>query len=226
MIDHLEKLMLEHFSTIPFHNLSLLYGEPYDNKILGGTCSDKTLAFLSDARDSGVDAQLHTAYIGGKEIHRLIRVSINGRSFYADVGNGWPALRLFPEDEEIFFECFGMKYRTEIKHDWLYVFHEKQGRESLQMSIHRAPRPESEILNEIGSRFTSGIIYPFSNSLRFSLIVGDEFLFLRGAILERHSKLGFSLETVDEKDIPDVIQQEFGCDVSSYFNKVSKSHSI
>ncbi|UAL43672.1 arylamine N-acetyltransferase [Shewanella inventionis] len=219
MIDQIELLMLEHFRHIPFHNLSLLYGEPCENKILGGTCSDKTLAFLADVRDRGVDAHLHTAYIGGTEIHRLVRVQINARSFYADIGNGWPALKLFPMDEEISFECFGMKYRTEITNGWVRVFHEKQGMESPQMSINNTKRSETEILEQIRSRYTSGINYPFSNSLRFSLIVGNEFLFLRGNRLERYSDSGFSVQELNEQGIPHIIQKEFGFDVSFYFEE-------
>ncbi|WP_114767619.1 arylamine N-acetyltransferase [Vibrio rhodolitus] len=217
MIPHIEQLILEHFRNIPFHNLNLLMGRLGENTIPGGTCSDKTLAFLSDVRDRGANAYLHTAYIGGKEIHRLVRVNVDGRSFYADIGNGWPALRLLPADEAVSFECFGMKYRTEVNNEWLVVFHEKQGRESLQMEINTTPRSEREIFDQINSRYTSGIQYPFSNSLRFSLVVGESFLFLRGNRLEKYSKTGFTVKELDEQDIPKAIQQEFGFDVTSYF---------
>ncbi|GAD80144.1 arylamine N-acetyltransferase [Vibrio ezurae] len=217
MITHIEQLMLEHFRNVPFHNLNLLFSGLGENKIPGGTCSDKTLTFLADARDIGANAYLHTAYIGGKEIHRLVRINVDGRSFYADIGNGWPALRLFPADEAISFECFGMKYRTEVNNEWVLVFHEKQGRESLQMEINTIPRSDREIFAQINSRYSSGIQYPFSNSLRFSLIVGGAFLFLRGNQLERYSKSGFTAKELDEQDIPKAIQKEFGFDVSSFF---------
>ena len=217
MIDDIEKLMFKHFSTIPFHNLNLLYGQPDKGVIPGGTCSDKTLAFLSEARESGFNARLHTAYIGGKEIHRLIRTSINGRTYYADVGNGWPTLKLIPSDEDIAFSCYGMKYRTEVCNEWVRVFHKKRGIESLQLEIHKPPKKESEIYKQIESRFSSNIKYPFSTSLRFSLIVGNQFLFLRGNQLERYSNIEYSVSTLNKKEAANIISKLFKFDVKSYF---------
>ncbi|WP_216648615.1 hypothetical protein, partial [Salinivibrio sp. VYel6] len=77
MIGEIEGLMLEHFEKIPFHNLNLLYGQPSRAPVPGGTCSDKTLAFLHDVHELEADAYLHSAYIGGKEIHRLVRVIVD-----------------------------------------------------------------------------------------------------------------------------------------------------
>lgn len=218
MIDKIELLILKHFCTVPFHNLNLLYGSSQIIAIPGGTCSDKALAFLSDLRMMGVKAFLHTANIGGKEIHRLVRININNQTYFADVGNGWPTLRLLPCNEDIQFECYGMKYRTEITKNWIHVFHERQGKESLQLGINITPRPEQEIYSQIKSRYSSGIDYPFSRSLRFSMIVGKEFLFLRGNHLERYSHTGFSVEKLKKATIPKTIKKEFGFNVNSYFD--------
>ncbi|MFT2092898.1 arylamine N-acetyltransferase [Paraglaciecola sp. 2405UD69-4] len=216
MIDKIERLILEHFCTVPFHNLNLLYGSSQIIAIPGGTCSDKTLAFLSDLRMMGVKAFLHTANIGGKEIHRLVRININNQTYFADVGNGWPTLRLLPCNENTQFECYGMKYRTEIAKNWILVFHERQGKESLQLEINITPRPEQEIYSQIKSRYSSGVNYPFSRSLRFSMIVGKEFLFLRGNRLERYSFNDFSVEKLKKATIPKIIKKEFGFNVNSY----------
>lgn len=217
MIAEIEQLLHKHFRTVPFHNLNLLYGQPINSPIPGGTCSDKTLAFLADARELGADAFLHTANIGGKEIHRLVRININCRIFFADVGNGWPTLRLLPSDKEVAFECYGMKYRTEVTDNWVRVFHERQGRESLQLEINTTPRLEQEILDQIKLRYSSGIDYPFSQSIRFSLAVGNEFLFLRDNRLERYSTTGFSVQEIEKVAIPKTVEHEFGFNVSNYF---------
>lgn len=217
MISDIQQLLYEHFSTIPFHNLDLLYGRPLQGGIPGGTCSDKTLAFLTDLKKLDVDAQLHSAFIGGQEIHRLVRLDFKGQVFFADVGNGWPALNLFPADEGVSFECFGMTYRSVVTENWVRVFHRRKGKESLQMEINVTPKPEAEIQKQINSRYTSGIEYPFSKSLRFSLIVGNAFLFLRGNRLERYSVHSFSSIELSERYIPTAIYREFGFDVSSYF---------
>ena len=217
MIDSIEGLILKHFRTIPFHNLNLLYGTPAENRIPGGTCSDKTLLFLNDARQNNLDVHLHSAYINNKEIHRLVRIIIDGRVYFADIGNGWPTLKLIPSEEETTFHCFGMRYRTEIIDNCIHVFHTKRDSESLQIKIDKTPRPENTILNQIKSRFNSGINYPFSNELRFSLVKGDKFLFLRGNQLETYSNSGCKRRRVDEEKIPLLIKQEFGFDVLLYF---------
>ena len=211
-----ETLLLEKFRSEPFHNLNLLYGRPRQSGLKGGTCSDKTLSFLSAAKQAGFDVALHTGFIGGEEIHRLARVSIGSRVFFADVGNGWPSLRLYPADKEIRFRCFGMSFRTEITDSRVKVFHEKMGKESLQLEINLRDRPEDEIKAEIARRFSSGITYPFKNSLRFSLVMEERFLFLRGDRLEIYSDQGMEiLEGIDEPDVPAVILRHFGFDVGS-----------
>lgn len=87
--------MLEKFTTEPFHNLRLLVGPEKGACLSGGTCSEKTLSFVKSARNSGFDAHLHSAFIGEREIHRLARIVIDGHDFFADIGNGWPAIKLY-----------------------------------------------------------------------------------------------------------------------------------
>lgn len=213
-VSAVEALMLEKFETEPFHNLHLLYGTKLGTHAQGGTCSDKTLSFLSAAREQGFNVALHSGFIGGKEIHRLVRVHVGQRVLFADVGNGWPALRLYPADRDISYRCFGMGFRTEVREKRVAVFHEKNGRESRQLEIDVVGRPEREISADIAARFSSGVEYPFSKSLRFSLIVGDRFLFLRGNRLEIHSESGFeAVEGVDVEQVPAVVRDYFGYDV-------------
>jgi len=199
-----EALMLEKFRTEPFHNLHLLYAE---HQLPGGTCSDKTLSFLSAARQVGFDAALHSGFIGGKEIHRLARVRIDGRDFFADVGGGWPALMLYPADRPISYSCFGMNFRTEISASRLTVFHTRQGKETSQLEIEVHGRPESEIRADIARRFTSGVVYPFSSSVRFSMVVGDRFLFLRGDQLQIYRDDGVEIiHSIEPAEVPRVIR--------------------
>lgn len=213
-VQAVEALMLEHFQTEPFHNLHLVYGSRLKSVVPGGTCSDKTLSFVAAGVNAGFDVSLHSAFIGGREIHRLARVRIEDSLFFADVGNGWPSLKLYPADREISFCCFGMGFRTEIADGRVSVLHNKRGRESLQIEIDVRGRPESEIRTDIEGRFASGIEYPFSNSLRFSLVVGKRFLFLRGDRLEIYQAGGFEcLEGIDDARVPAVLHDHFGYDV-------------
>ena len=84
-----------------------------------------------------------------------------------------------------------MRFRTEVDEKNVTVFHEKNGSETLQMEIPFTSRSETEILTAIEQRFTSGIVYPFSKKLRFSMIVGDRFLFLRDDRVEFYGDAGF-----------------------------------
>jgi len=209
-----EALMLKHFQTEPFHNLNLIYGPRLKPVVPGGTCSDKTLSFVDASHRAGFNVSLHTAFIGGREIHRLARVHIGGRLFFADVGNGWPSLKLYPADREISFRCFGMGFRTEIADGRVSVFHLKRGRESLQLEIDVCGKSESEIRADIEGRFSSGVVYPFSSSLRFSLVVGSQFLFLRGDRLEIYDDGCFEcIEGIDAAGVPEVLHVHFGYDV-------------
>ncbi|WP_432463467.1 arylamine N-acetyltransferase [Agarivorans sp. QJM3NY_33] len=217
-IVELEALLLKHFREEPFHNLYLLYGkEPLPHKY-GGTCSDKTLSFIDAACALGFDAKLHTGAIGGKEIHRLVCAQIGNRTFFADVGNGWPSLKLYPTDEEISYSCFGMKYRTCIADNKISVFHTRNRKEYLQLVIDIRPREEKAIKEDIDIRFTSGITYPFSNSLRFSLIVNNKFLFLRGDRLEIYSDNEFlEVSGIEKESLPWLLEEKFEYKSSNLF---------
>ena len=182
-LDSVTALIHQKFHTEPFHSLRLLYGEPIGNQVPGGTCSDKTISFVNEVRKRGFDAKFHTAFIGGKEIHRLARINLNGEVFFADVGNGWPSIYLYPEDRPVKHTCFGMTFRTEISNGIISVYHQIENEEYLQMEIILEPRPQKEIITEIKERFSSGKKYPFTNRMRFSAIVDGEFRFLRDETL-------------------------------------------
>ena len=202
----LEGIMLEKFRSEPFHNLHLIYRNHAISRVPGGTCSDKTLSFLSAAEEAGFEVALHSGFIDGKEIHRLARIRSHGRTFFADVGNGWPSLKLFPADADVDYRCFGMRFRSETAGSRIAIFHEKNGKETLQLEIERRSRPESEIRADIAKRFSAGIIYPFSKNLRFSCIIGERFVFLRGGRLEIYSDRNFEIiEGLDESVISKIL---------------------
>ncbi|MBV1888940.1 MAG: hypothetical protein KUG67_01705 [Proteobacteria bacterium] len=223
-IKAVEAIILKHFRKEPFQNLHLLYGSDLQLITSGGTCSDKTLAFLADAQKAGFDARLHSGFIGGREIHRLARIHIGKRIFFADIGNGWPSIKLYPTDKEICFHSYGMRYRTEIHSSRLLVFHKKQERETLQLEIELRGKAEKQILADIENRFTSGILYPFASSPRFSMVVGERFLFLRGTRLEIHSVDNFDvIEGIEGAEIPSILNRYFGYNVGSLFQSTNNS---
>jgi arylamine N-acetyltransferase len=221
-IDAIQALMLAKFRTEPFHNLRMLYDVPHLGLEHGGTCSDKTLSFLAAAKQAGFDASLHSAFIGGQEIHRLTRIRIDDRTYFADMGSGWPSLHLYPTDEATHYRCYGMRFRTELRGSRVLVYHERKGRESLQVEIEVFARPEAAIRKDIARRFMTGVEHPFSNALRFSQVVGDEFLFLRGDTLEFHHESGYrEIPGLRRQDAAATIRKYFGRDVSAIVNSAT-----
>lgn len=220
-----EQILLDKFRSEPFHNLYLLSNMQPDNFESGGTCSDKTLSYLRAARKAGLSAHLHTARIAGKEIHRLIRLEIKGRRYFADVGNGWPSIKLFPALRPITYKCYGMGYRSSIEDGVITIYHRKRGVEMIQMEIDIPEKDEGKIYQSISSRFTSGIKYPFSNQLRFSMVIGKRFLFLRDTRLEIYSSDGYEeIPDINIRNLREIILTYFGYDIDSiipYFGEKS-----
>ena len=211
----IETLMLDKFRTEPFHNLRLMYGHGAAALVPGGTCSDKTLSFVDAARKAGHDVGLHSARIDGEEKHRLARLNVKGRSVFADVGNGWPALMLYPADQNVAFRCYGVGFRTEISGTSMSVFCERRGRETLQLVVDVCPISERKILDDIKHRDDPIHKYPFGSSIRFSQVVGDQFLFLRGDRLEIHSENSFKVVAgFPPEDVSRMILEHFGFNIA------------
>jgi arylamine N-acetyltransferase len=209
-----EALMLEKFRTEPFHNLYLRYGYRQTTLAYGGTCSDKTLSFYRALRALKVTARLHSAFIGGAEIHRLVKVQIAGKAYFADVGNGWPSIHLLPLHDEVEYECFGMRYRSVIQDRSARIYNTRKGTERMQVEIPFESKPEEQILADIDARFSRGIEYPFSRGLRFSQVVRGRFIFLRDDRLEIYEPTGYSeVVGIEEAALAEVLHEYFGFDI-------------
>jgi len=213
-----EYILLEKFKSEPFHNLFLLNNICPKTTAYGGTCSDKTLSYLAEVKAAGFEAYLHSACIGGEDIHRLVRLEIGGRRYFADIGNGWPSIQLFSADTPVTYGCYGMRYRTTIDNGVITVYHLKRGIEKIQMKIDIAPKSESIIYQSIEGRFSSNRTYPFGSELRFSMVVGDRFLFVRGTRLEIYSHYGYEeISNINMKDLKSVIVKYFDYDITPIF---------
>lgn len=213
-----ERILRSKFEKEPFHNLYILNSiQPITNDY-GGTCSDKALSYLTATQEAGFNTHLHSARIGGQEIHRLVRLEIDGRRYFADVGNGWPSLKLYPADEAIYYKYFGMSFRTEVTNGTLVVYHNKCGDEKLQMEIDIDCKSEVILRQRIAERFTSNIIYPFRDELRFSMVVGERFLFIRDTQLEIYSSDSCEIVVgINMDNHYNMIDRYFGYDIRPAF---------
>ena len=209
--ERLLELMEISFRTEPFHTLNLVLEPSSNHQVPGGTCSDKSLSFRRLAQEHGFDAHLHNAFIGGKDCHRLVRVELEGSVYFADVGNGWPAVIPYPAHESIQYSVFGISFRSEITSDFISVFNNTGTGEKLMVKIPINAKTEKEILHDIDQRFSEGMEYPFSGKIRFSAISGDEFLFLKGSSFRKYSTTGeHTIESVPEGEWLDIIESNFG----------------
>ena len=209
-----QQILLAKFKQEPFHNLYLLNNVHPATMAYGGTCSDKALSYLDATKAAGLDAYLHSARIGGQDIHRLVRLEINNQRYFADIGNGWPSIQLIPAATPILYECYGMRFRTTIENDVITVYHRKRNVEKKQMEIDIAAKSETEIYHSIENRFSADIIYPFSSQLRFSMVVGKRFLFIRDTQLEIYSNSGYEeMLNISMNNLQDVIEEYFGYDI-------------
>lgn len=222
-----QQILLDKFKYEPFHNLFLLNNVLPTTTAYGGTCSDKTLSYLEAAKAAGLDAHLHSARIGGQEIHRLVRLEIGNQRYFADIGNGWPSIQLFPAATPIVYECYGMRYRTEIENGVITVYHLKRGVEKQQMEIDIAAKPEAEIRQGIANRFSTNITYPFSNQLRFSMVVGQRFLFIRDTRLEIYSSGGYEeVPNISISDLLNVVTKYFDYDIKPLESHIGYTKTI
>ncbi|BBM87110.1 arylamine N-acetyltransferase [Candidatus Uabimicrobium amorphum] len=225
-INYVESLMLNKFKTEPFHNLYLLSKTTPKTLIYGGTCSDKTLSFLNTLKSLGIEAKLHSSLINNQNIHRLVAVNIEGQTYFADVGNGWPSIKLFPKHYEVRYTCYGITYRSEIKPYSLKVYQTRRGEERLSTEIPFESKNEQQIMDDIKNRFDGSVEYPFSTGLRFSQVVDDKFLFLRDDTLLFFCECDKpqDITNIDREKASDIIKKHFQFDVRVLFeeNQVSK----
>lgn len=211
-----ESILMQQFRSQPFHNLYHLLKIVPMNTAYGGTCSDKTKSYLAALEKAGIEGCLHSARIGGKEIHRLARLVIGNNTYFADVGNGWPAIKLFPASRPIKYHCFGMQYRSVINNQVMDIYLTRNGTEKLQMQLDIEPKSSAEIERSINERFTLNNHYPFNNGLRFSMVVNDCFLFIRDSVLGIYSQNNYKeVRNTNLDNFAQFVQQYFRYDISA-----------
>lgn len=181
VVDRVHQLMLDEFRSVPFHNLFYLglCHAGVANSPTGGTCSDKVLAFRDRLSAQGIQARLHSAFINGQNCHRVLVLDLEGERYFADVGNGWPSVRLFPAERDSFYSAYGIEFLSYRNGDWLDIYHRKEGRSSLSLRIPLTLMDEEQVEHAIQNRFDGSTGYPFDDGIRFAQVLGDAFVFLK-----------------------------------------------
>lgn len=205
-----ETILLEKFRTEPFHNFQRLKEAAKFSSCIGGTCSDKTKSYLNALNKKDIKASLHTATIENKFNHHLVRIEFEGHAYFADVGNGWPSIYLYPDYKAVNYNCYGMNFRSEIHEDTIKIFHTRLNTEKLQMEFNRKPQDQKSVKMNIKNRFADSIVYPFDKGLRFSMIVANRFLFIRNHELQIYSKNDYKIiDGISMNNLQDILRQYF-----------------
>lgn len=193
-----EKLLLHEFKTVPFHNLFYLGLCTPSVVLKGGTCSDKVLAFQKTLAQHAIESRLHTSLMPDwanpeadlQDSHRLLVMELGGERYFADVGNGWPSVRLFSFERAVHYRVFGIEYYSEITSESVDVYHLKEGKRTLSQRVPKQLTSEAAVRDAVDRRFSTGKKYPFSTGLRFAQVIGDEFRFLKKDQLQIYSQSG------------------------------------
>jgi len=186
-MNEINKILLDDYKLVPFHNFWLLLNKKPIQE-LGGTCSDKTLFLKKKLLIEGVNSNLHSAVINNKNIHRLLKIDIDNKKYFLDVGLGWPIVKPVPIFKNIELNHYGVKFKTEIKNNVLTLSRVKEKINIITYTTTTNDMNQEKIINEINDRFTISNKYPFSNSIRFSKIIDNKFYFLKGNILKYTKK--------------------------------------
>lgn len=220
-INKAEQLLFSTFTDVPFHSLYFHYNKRPGSLDNGGTCSDKVLHAFELFKRNGFDVHLHSSFIDDVECHKMLRLEIEGLSYFADVGNAWPAVKLFPADEEIRYVSCGILFYTKLSGERIDIYQDIDGEIVNTVSIPRKSKSEREIEDDIKNRFSG--TFPFSGHIFFAQIVGDKFLFLRDAQLYIYSDCDSQIVSgITPEKIPDCLKSNFNFSVDEFLRN---SHS-
>lgn len=223
--EFVEKVILDSFKNEPFHNLYFKYNIIPNSFEFGGTCSDKVLSVYKILKDNNIKVTLHSSFINNIESHRLLKVCIDDKYYFADVGNAWPSVEMFPIDKNYEYTSYGITFRSLIFDDYMEIYQFKNNKETLSLQIPFKCKSEIEIKKDMGNRFSKNIDYPFRNKIRFAQLFDAQFYFLRDDVLyiyinnENYIKI---VNNLKEKDLASTLKKYFNFDLAM-FKKIGQS---
>jgi len=214
-----ERVILESFVQQPFHTLYFKHGIIPHTDRYGGTCSDKVLSSYQKLRLMGVQVRLHSSLINGKETHRVLKIQLGESIYFADVGNGWPSIRLFPASYDYTYSCFGITFESMVFDEKIEIYHDGNVSRKLAVTIPLESKCEKEILCDISKRFNPDIDYPFREKVRFAQVVKDKFYFLRSDQLYFYQKNGRYVEDINMIPLEQVLGRYFDFNITYFLQE-------
>jgi len=178
--EKIEEEIENYLKKYPFHNLFSLYNltEVIASEY-GGTCSDRTIQFKKILNEifqyNSVNIQLHRAFINGKKTHTILKIEIDKKTYFCDVGMGFPINRLLPSHKNIKFNNYGIKFKSVVNNNELMIYiDEGQGEQELMKIVNEVQNQE-KIEEEISQRWDKRHELPFHNKLRYFFIHNNKY---------------------------------------------------
>jgi len=181
--NRIESEMLNYLKQYPFHNIFRLYlTRNISAPQFGGTCSDRTVHFQKKMNNffiqNSVDFKLHIASINGKRTHTILRLTIEGKVYFCDIGMGYPITKLLPSYKDITFTSYGIEFKSIIKDNKMTVLiNENKGDgEKELMIIEIEEQSQEEVKNRIKNRIEDTKDLPMAKKLRYFFIHNEQFI--------------------------------------------------
>jgi acetyltransferase-like isoleucine patch superfamily enzyme len=178
--EQIEEEMLDYLKKYPFHNLFFLYElKDVFASEYGGTCSDRTIHFKNKLdkkfKCTSIDIKLHRAFINGKKTHTILKIEIDSKIYFCDVGMGFPISKLIPSYKNIEFISYEIGFKSVVDNNKITVYIDEGKGEKELMQIDNEVQSQKEIKLDIEQRWEKKEQLPFNNKLRYFFIYKDKF---------------------------------------------------
>jgi N-acetyltransferase len=134
-----------------------------------------------------------------------LSIDIDDQRYFIDAGSGWPSIHLFPDFEAIEYTVWGMRFKTIVESNGLHLHHKTKNAYQPMCYIPLESTDVTEIHQQIEHRYDDKSVYPFANSLRFSQVIDDTFIFLKGRRLREFRKDRMVERSLSELEIFDLL---------------------
>lgn len=221
-LNFVEQIIYELFKTEPFHNLYQYYQLPFPKYGLrdGGTCSVKTLSGqrrLARLQRHHIHSQLHNGIVHFNNQscdHRLLKITLQDKIYFADIGNGWPSIKLFPADKIFKFHCYGIHFHSRPCNNCLKIYQTRNGKFFHSLTIPFLSPSKFFISKQINQHFHE--IRSLNKEIRFAQIIGNHFLTLRGDILHTYHKGKKQALDLSGRPLADILHHNFRFDLENF----------
>ena len=217
-LNSIEQTIYKIFEDEPFHNLYQRYGLAFPKYRMddGGSCSVKSLSAqrrLLNLTHCNIATELHDSIVhfnNHSYRHLVLKITHHGCIYFADIGNGWPAIKLFPTSHNIKFHCAGIGFYSKLYRKIIKIYQARDGKSFHYLTIPLTTKSEFHSKRQINEHFNHFNENRAPNKeLRFAQIIDNQFLFLRGNQINVYHEDYKKKYDISSKPIAEVLEKYF-----------------